>query len=303
MRALLVGLGAWGGLWYEKLILRDDIELAGAVDSNTQRWKGDNAACRFYTDAGEAMDELKPDFVLNATPPKVHRQINDLAFDRGIPVLCDKPIAEDHGDALHIVSRAANGQKLMIAENYRYAPQSRHIKSCLMQEPPGTIREIQILFRRRHHIENYHMSMEHPLLMDVGIHHLDMLRYFTGSEAKSVYAEFRTPPGSWYSGYSNAELRITMENGVKVTYSGSLDAGANETGWYGRWGFTGENGVLTFEPDDGEANAGGDAVLGSFLDYIRNGTLPETHISDNFKTYGMARAALCSFQKRKEITL
>ena len=303
MRALLTGLGSWGMQWYEKLTLRDDIFLAGAVDLNTQLWKTGNADCRFYADAREAMDAIKPDFVLNATPPNVHRLINDLAFDRNIPVLCDKPIADNHDDVIHIVSRAANGQKLMIAENYRYAPQSRRVKDCLIQKQVGTINEIHMLFRRCHHIDNYHMSMEHPMLMDVGIHHLDMLRYFTESEAKSVYAKFHTPPDSWYSGYSNAELRITMRNGIKVIYKGSLDADVCETGWYGRWDFIGETGTLRFEPEDGEANESGNAVLDSFIDYVRHGTIPETHISDNFKTYGIAQAAMRSFNERGEIIL
>ena len=302
MRALLTGLGAWGSLWYEKLLLRDDIVLAGAVDLNRNTWKAE-ASVRFFADAEQAMELVKPDFVLNATPPKMHRLINDLAFDRDIPVLCEKPIAENHEDVLHIASRALKGQKMMIAENYRYAPQARAFKAALGREPVGVIQEIHILFKRRHHIGNYHMSMKHPLLLDVGIHHLDMLRYFTGSEAKRVNAGFHTPPGSWYRGYSNAELLITMQDGLKVTYVGSLDAEANETGWYGQWTFTGENGELCFAPDDREDNAGSDAVLDSFIDYVRNGKMPETHISDNIKTQSIANAALQSFHERKEITL
>jgi hypothetical protein len=72
---------------------RKDIVLAGAADSDEKSRKKipDDNNCKFFTDAAHAMDELKPDFVLNATPPDSHKIINDFAFDRSIPVLCEKP--------------------------------------------------------------------------------------------------------------------------------------------------------------------------------------------------------------------
>ena len=302
MKALLVGLGIWGTLWYERLTEHKDVRLTGAVDADKQKWK-DDTGVRFFDDAEKAMDILKPDFILNATPPVAHKKINDLAFDRNIPVLSEKPIAEEHEDVLHIVNRAADGQRLMIAENYRYVPQIRKIKNCLEDSKAGVIKEVNILFQQTHHIDNYHMTMKHPMLMDVGIHHLDMLRYFTGSDAKTVNAQFRIPAGSWYNGYSNAELRILMQNGVNATYSGSLDADVIDSSWYGTWTFICENDTLRFEPEDGNVNTGLDAVLDSFLDYLHNGTMPETHISDNYKTYQIAHAAICSFSTGKDITI
>jgi len=315
MRALLVGLGEWGALWYKGLMCRTDIHLAGAADLNIETWQKfqKNTDCQFFTDAGKAMDELKPDFIINASPPDSHKVINDLAFYRNIPVLCEKPIAGNWDDVLHIMSRTQDGQKLMIAENYRYTSQCRFIREIISQEKIGKICSIRIDFYRRHFMENYHKEMLHPMLLDVGIHHLDMLRFFTGSEAKSIFADFYTPEGSWYKGYSNAVLYITMENGIKIVYNGSLDAPSNQTNWYGNWIFTGENGFLRYQnnclyldfdeqstpitlPENNDDMAA-NAILDAFLAYIQQGTLPETHISDYIKTHNIAQAALCSFEK------
>jgi len=234
MRALLAGLGEWGVFWYRELSRRADIVLAGAADKNVGAWEKiqEKGNCKFFTDAAAAMDEIKPDFVLNTTPPDAHRVINDLAFDRGIPVLSEKPIAANWDDVLHIVSRANTGQKLMIAENYRYTSHCRIIKEFLTLNKIGNLTNIKIDFNRRHIMENYHKEMLNPILLDVGIHHLDMLRYFTGCEFKSVYADFFTPAGSWYKGFSNAVMCITMENDIKVLYNGRLDAFSSETDWY-----------------------------------------------------------------------
>jgi len=326
MRVLLVGLGEWGALWYKELTSRTDIHLAGVADLNIETCQKikKKADCQFYSDAEKAMNELKPDFIINSSPPDAHKAINDLAFDFNIPVLSEKPIAGNWEDILHIVSRAQNGQKLMIAENYRYAPTCRLIKKILLQKKIGNLSGIRIDFHRRHFMENYHKEMLHPMLHDVGIHHLDMLRYFTGSEAESVYTDFFTPAESWYKGYSNLLLHITMKNGVKVVYNGSLDGPLNETNWHGHWIFTGDKGVLRYQnsnlyfdfedpqttqkgeisavkteivaiPENNDKNAF-NIILDAFIAYVQHGTLPETHISDNIKTHNIAHMALCSFE-------
>jgi predicted dehydrogenase len=291
MRVLLAGLGSWGALWQKWIERRDDLMLAGVIEI------GD--------DAGEAMDRVKPDFVLNATPPTAHKSILDMAFDRNIPVLSEKPIAESHEDVLHIAARAQNGQKLMIAENYRYMPEARRMNEQLRNADIGEITEIQIDFGRRHTVgpDNYHMRMEHPMLLDVGIHHLDLLRRLTGNEAKRVSACFHVPAGSKYRGYCDAAIRIEMENGAKVVYNASLDTARVATGWLCHWVFTGEKGKLRFAPPDGAADSGIDPVLDAFIAYVRHGIVPETHISDNLKTYNIAHAALTSFETGKEVEL
>jgi len=313
MRVVLVGLGEWGTSWYKTLINRTDIRLVGIADLNIEMSHKiqKNPECQFYTDAGKAMNELKPDFIINASPPDAHKIINDSAFDLNIPVLSEKPIAINKDDVFHIVSRAKDGQKLMIAENYRYSSNCRFIKEILLQKKIGNLSGIRIDFHRRHFMENYHKDMQHPLLHDVGIHHLDMLRYFTGSEAKSVYADFYTPTGSWYKGYSNAVLFLTMENGVKVVYNGSLYAPLNETKWHGNWIFTGDKGILRYQNDNLYLDSDNqseqitlpknndstlNAILDQFITYVQHGILPETHISDNIKTYNIALMALCSFE-------
>lgn len=315
MRALLAGMGVWGALWHGRLARRPDIELAGVVDLNPEIRQKLKEGARFHTDAGAAMDQWRPDFVLNATPPAAHRKINELAFDRDIPVLCEKPIAEAYDDVLAAVSRAQKGQKLMIAENNRYTPHCRLIRDILARNAIGKLTDIRIDVQVRHFIENYHKGLEHPMLLDVGIHHLDMLRFFTGGEAKRVYADFHTPDMSWYKGYSNATLCLAMENGVRAVYQGRLDAHADYTTWYGNWVFSGEKGRLRYErgglyletggqtesiplPENGDAE--GDAMLDAFLAYIRRGTRPETHISDNVKTHNIAEAAIRSFKAGKE---
>ena len=331
MKALLIGLGEMGRAWYRALAARSDMVLVGVADANPATWEkivADDAAasarpdekipanppCAFFTDAAAAMDELRPDFIVNVTPPHVHLRINGLAFERNIPVLCEKPIAESAADVRAILEYA-HGQKLMIAENYRYMAQIRHIKSLLDENHVGEIQSVNIFFSRRHSMTNYHRDMEHPLLLDVTIHHLDMLRYLAGDEAESVFADFFTPAGSWYKGYSNASLSIKMANGARVLYGGSLDAHENSTDWYGDWTIRGTKATLKYANDrltscDGQQSVplplpentddGMGAILDNWLAFLQGGALPATHISDNMKTDAIARAALRSFRTKED---
>jgi predicted dehydrogenase len=165
-------------------------------------------------------------------------------------------------------------------------------------------------------MENYHKEMLNPILLDVGIHHLDMLRYFSGCEFKSVCADFFTPAGSWYKGFSNAVMCIIMENNIKVLYNGCLDAHSCGTDWYADWVFTGEKGILRYQKNFLYIDSGGqtqqialpqdnnssfNAILDEFTEYILRGTLPQTHISDNIKTHSIVNAAVNSFEKGRII--
>ena len=319
MRVVHIGMGQFGIGWFKALAARKDMELSGVVDISEEALK--NAAecgCKLYTDAALAMDEQKPDFIFNATPPAIHKLINKLAYERGIPILSEKPIAEGYSDAVEILEFSQNGLKLMIAENYRYLAPNRFIKNLLESGQIGDVTDIKIEFRRKHIKTNYHKYLTHPMLLDVGIHHLDMLRYFTGSEANSIYADFHRPEWSWYQGYSNANLLITMENGVKACYNGRLDAHDNETSWYAGWAFTGEKGVLRYDGETAQLYTEGksteislprdeipfrDIILNHFKEYLENDILPETHISDNIKTFNIAECALKSFELKKEVKL
>src|SRR5205807_5782628 len=115
--------------WYKKLkSAYQDLELA-FVDRDAQARAKLDQEEHFYTSLTVAIEREKPDFLLNATPPAIHSQINNVAFDYKLPVLCEKPISDRYDEAVKIVQRATRESiPLMIAENYRYIPFVRRAK-------------------------------------------------------------------------------------------------------------------------------------------------------------------------------
>ena len=312
MRVLHVGLGDFGVGWFRVLQNRKDTELIGVVDKNPQTFdqvSGFSVPC--YTSLETALSDKKPDFILNATPPWVHMAVNREAFSRNIPVLMEKPVSEDPAEILECLQYSKNGQKLMVAENYRYLLQNRFVKEQL-DSRLHNIAGVNTVFRKHHNVDNYHKDCRHPMLFDVGVHNLDLLRFFTNKEALRVYSRIYTPSWSWYKGFSNVKLLAEMEDGVHFCFDASLDARAS-TSWEGTWTFTAENGVCIFDGKKlywdiegkqietdvpvGKEYCDKHIMLDEFIAFLRGGAKPATDITDQYKTYAIAIAAMRSFEE------
>ena len=106
IRLLIVGLGNMGGGHVKNMVGSPTVELAGICDlkqSMIDRALAVAGKIPAYTDYKKAMDELKPDGVLIATPHYSHPTIALEAFSRGISVLTEKPVGVHAKDARRMV--------------------------------------------------------------------------------------------------------------------------------------------------------------------------------------------------------
>ena len=310
LKVILVGLGDFGIGWYREVLKHEGLTLAAVVDSNIDTHSKADAQVPCYTCLAAALEDTTPDFIINATPPHAHLAINRLAFSRNIPVLMEKPISEDYAEVLEMLEYAKNGQKLMVAENYRYSPQNMFVKEQIRSRLQS-ISGVNLVFRQHHHVSagNYHNTMQHPAIVDIGVHHIDLLRFFTGREVRRVYAQLSTPAWSWYGSASNVKMVAEMQGGIQFCYDLAMDARA-VTGWSGDWTFTAQNGVarytkdkLRFDLEDGiielelptsTHKSDKHRMLDDFILYVRNGVVPQVDITDQVKNAAAAEAAIQS---------
>jgi hypothetical protein len=126
----------------------------------------------------------------------------------------------------------------MVSQNYRFYPAPRAVAALLAERSLGDLYEVSIDFRRndpsppkprrRHH------SDAQPLLLDMSIHHFDLLRYLLEREADSVLCEAISPSWSGYAGPPAALATIDFD-GVAVSYRGSWISAGPSTNWAGDW--------------------------------------------------------------------
>jgi predicted dehydrogenase len=98
---------------------------------------------RVYASHAELLDREagKLDFVDIATPPASHAAIAHAALDRGLHVLCEKPIATSPADARAMIAHARRAQRVVYpCHNYKHAPVIRKVRALLDEDAIGRVR-------------------------------------------------------------------------------------------------------------------------------------------------------------------
>jgi predicted dehydrogenase len=318
MKAILVGLGNFGSHWYKQLRKHPSVSLIGVVEANPQLKESIDPDMPFYSSLEEAILTERPDFIVNVTPPHVHTRINELAFSHRLPVLCEKPISNELSDAQYIVSQAEkNGIPFMISENYRFFSPVRKVKELLDNGAIGELSSLHIEFARYHEVTvPYFGRLENALLEDVAIHHFDMVRYFTGREAKQVLARNSNPPGSWCTSNIHMTAWVELEGGTIVDYYGSMMAKGKQTEWYGDWRFEGSKGSITLmgkrvqltregHPDEMYefADMGDVTSIDEFLASLKENREPQPSGKDYLKSQSLVHAAGLSCKLGKVLSV
>jgi len=154
---------------------------------------------KHYTDYLEMFDDEKPDFVDIITPPSTHPEMCREAADRGINIICQKPLSVTFEEAKEIVSYTSpKGVRFMVHENWRFQPWHREIKRLVGS---GIIGHVHYMYFRSRmgdgwgenaYIPRQPYFREYPrlLIFENGIHFIDTFRFLKG-EVTSVYAKLR----------------------------------------------------------------------------------------------------------------
>jgi predicted dehydrogenase len=148
--------------------------------------------------------------------------------------------------------RAAERHKrtLMVTQQFRYQDHPRFLRRLIQEGAIGEIDHVVVEFQIQGLLFGWRQRMAHPFLMDMGVHHFDLMRYLLGRNALKVTAQTWNPPFSNTKGDMSAFVWVEFEGGVRVNYVGAFAAPGQDTGWNGRWVFTGSRGSLVWNPRD-----------------------------------------------------
>src|SRR5918993_635038 len=116
IRLVQVGAGSMGRAWLRVIERSSDVQLVGLADLDLSTARP-SAAEAGLTDLPvavtleELLDRVDADAVVNVTVPEAHAEVSTAALLRGLPVLCEKPLADTLPRALSMVAAAeASGQ-------------------------------------------------------------------------------------------------------------------------------------------------------------------------------------------------
>jgi predicted dehydrogenase len=287
------------------------VEVAAVVDPDPEarRWV---EAKPGYGVLEEALEAVECDAVLVASPPGTHHAVAKAALEAGKHVLCEKPLATTLQDAFDLVETADRaGRILMASQNYRYNAPFRTVQRLVMEGGLGELASIRISCRRDTRAQfapdDFRYSMRHPYVLDMSIHHFDLIRAATERDVRGICARSWRVPDSEYVHHPAVAALLDLEGGVPVVYQGDWATHEPETSWNGDWEIVGEAGRLlwsgskedrgtgevVFERWDGEPRlleqrhlefVERGATLQALRAAIEGGEPPETAADDNVKS-------------------
>lgn len=222
LRFAVVGCGFWAPFQIAGWLEVGGVELVATCDKN--RVKAEAIANQFgvlkvYDDAKTLFDNEAIDFVDIITDVDSHAPLTFLAAERGIAVICQKPMAPNLEIARKMVETCrAKNVPFFIHENWRWQAPIRQVKQAMMDCEIGKPFRGHILYANSYPVFENQPSLkeiEQFILTDMGSHILDVARFLFG-EARRVYCQ-TTRVNSEIRGEDVATVVMLMDTGATVT--------------------------------------------------------------------------------------
>jgi predicted dehydrogenase len=274
-----------------------------------------------YTDVTTLLASEQLDVVDIVTRQDTHRALCELTIARGVATIVQKPFAPTWEDCTAIVDAAERaGVWLAVHENFRFQAPMRRVRQAIESGAIGVPSWARIRFRTGFDVyatQPYFLTEERLAIADVGIHMLDLARFFMGEVARISCETQQRNPG--LRGEDTATMLLRHESGgvsvVECTYEarrspdpfpetlveieGPLGSIVVDTGC--RMTLTSDG--QTSETDIGAPllswtshpwHVSQEGALGAcrhFLDCLQRGVTTETSGADNLRSYALVDAA------------
>jgi predicted dehydrogenase len=243
LRIAQVGMGRWGQNWAKNPIPEvEELEVVARVDASAEALKEARTELdldpeRCFLSVDEMLRTVDVDGVLITAALPGHVPVAEAALKAGKHVLTEKPFAPSVADAQRLVDLADQQDRvLMVSQNYRFFPAPLVAAQLIADQHVGAVYAVDLVFRR-HTPEPTarHAALVQPLLMDMAIHHFDLLRMVLGGEPEAVYCHSWQPPTSKFNDPAAAAMVVQFGGGVVITYQGSWVSTGPVTPWAGEW--------------------------------------------------------------------
>ena len=326
-RCLMIGAGGMARHWIRSFIPThgDRLQISALVDVSENALH-DSAdflqlpAARRFTDYREALSAGDFDIAIVVIPPAFHTDVVSASLEAGLDVLCEKPIADTWDKCLAMQAcQQRTGRKVQIIQNYRYTERILTFQQPLLEERLGKLNYLVGRFAADYRVRGvwgaFRHEIDHALLVEGSVHHLDQLRNLAGADCATIAGWDWNPSWSSFDGESSGIYVMTMANGVRALYEGNCSEAGWQNNWHGEFYRAecergavvldndnqvkllehrgrGELAVTELEPIKPQYATGHEVQIGQFLDWLDGGEEPDTVLRENLKTAAMLFAAI-----------
>jgi predicted dehydrogenase len=218
LRVAVVGTGGWGEQHARIFAHRPDTRLVGVLGRDPDKTQA--RAARYETSpftSLEALLDADPQLITVCLPNEGHFEMTMRLLETGIPLLVEKPLVFDLGEADQLLTAAErSGSFFGINFNHRYAEPVRRAKAAIDAGELGD----PVFATWRFGGEANHGTSKHANLIETQCHGFDMLEHLVGP-ISSVMAQMTDKT---YGDWSTVALALEFENGAVGTMLGSYDS-------------------------------------------------------------------------------
>ena len=219
----LVGCGWWGAIHGLELKRQGDrirryfvSRRADRAREFAQRFDG-----RAFERVEDALADPAVDAALIALPHDIHADMAERALRAGKHVLVEKPIAIDIETAERLVQVGeSTGRCLAVAEEYRLSPLVRAVSDLLRENALGRLCWVRVaaagVNRPAQAWKNRRETMGGGVLIDVGVHYIDVLRVWFG-QPELVWAIYPPHLNQDFEGEDSVIATLRFSGGLVAT--------------------------------------------------------------------------------------
>ncbi|MFP3088889.1 Gfo/Idh/MocA family oxidoreductase [Treponema sp. TIM-1] len=205
------------------------VAVSDTVEESARSAAGELGIDTWYTDYRQALENPAVDAVIVVTPTKFHHDIVIEAAGAGKHILCEKPMAMTREECQGMIDAVKkNKVKLQIGFMRRFDANFRRAKEIVDSGEIGAVVSVKSLTRGPSTPQEwmYDIHKSNGPLAEVNSHDIDTLRWFTGSEAASLYAmagNYRCEAAreQYPDFYDTVLMNVRMKNGMMGNIDGA----------------------------------------------------------------------------------
>ncbi len=232
LRFAVIGTGFWArfqlAAWRE-LSGVTPVALFNRTVSKAEKLASEFSIPKVYGNIDELLDKEKLDFVDIISDVDTHAQFVHKSAERGIDIICQKPLAATLQDAETMVENCKqSGSRLFVHENFRWQRPIRALKEKIASGIIGDPFKARLSFCSAFPVfsnQPFLAELSRFILTDVGSHVLDVARFLFG-DVESLYClTQRVNPG--IRGEDVANVLLKMKSGLhcysEMSYASLLE--------------------------------------------------------------------------------
>lgn len=225
VKVLVVGAGRMGSIRTEDLVA--DPRVNEVVIANRSDERAREVADTFGATvvSWESIAYVDADAAVVAVGTDAHEQVLDALLPKGIPVLCEKPVALSlAGTEAAIDEAERHGSALQIGFQRRFDDAIRSVYDTIESGRLGTVYSLTMTGHDHTPSAREFIAGSGGIFRDMLVHDFDLIRWLTGSEVETVFATKGVLEHQDYADFDDADVCSVIAvttSGVQVVVTGT----------------------------------------------------------------------------------